>query len=453
MIEHTDYRLALILPHSRELLGMPGSGPVKLPFVSTSVFERPAEQLTRLIEDKWKIRTIVLDILIDSGEDALCAVMEVRTASWDFECEGFCVVDPGKICDTILTESQRLSLGAILLGNHVDNGAFSRIGWIEDAQRWIQSSVNDHEVIFTGETRHLNGGGAFCLLRLSTQSGPAYWIKGVGEPNAHEFTITSFLAKHCPEYLPPVVAMRSDWNAWVMEEFGSSLHNSGSLDDFKRAVYRLADLQKRLIGKSDELLAVGCTDLRIGILSSHIDEIIDYLDGAMRQQTSTKAQPLSTPRLQEIRSILHDACAALQQLRIPDSLMHNDISPGSILGNGTDIVFTDWCEACVGNPFITFEQFCVHAARKTDESRSWIPSLATVYRSCWADVLTELQIDKTLQIVPLISVFSYLYGRGNWMHSSRRNEPAILSHSRSLARHMDRIAGRLGLMERVCQSH
>jgi len=452
MIEHTEYRLALILPHSRELLGTPGPGTVELPVVRIPLWERPAEKLTRQIEDRWKIRTIILDILADPGSETACAVAEIRTSSWDFEREGFCVAQPENIGDPSLVERQRQSVRAILNGTGTNGSSFSRIGWIEDAQRWIQSSINDHEVIFTGETRQLNGGGTFCLLRLGTQSGPAYWIKGVGEPNAHEFAVTSYLSRHCPEYLPPVVAMRSDWNAWIMEEFGSSLHSSDSLDDFERAANQLAKLQIRLAGKSCELLAAQCADHRAAVLDSHIDEIIDYLDGAMRQQTSAKVPALSTSRLHEIRSALHDACSALQELRIPDSLIHNDISPGSILGNGTNCVFTDWCEGCAGCPFITFEQLCAHVARKTGDSESWIRSLTTAYRSRWLECLTKQQIERALEIGPLISVLSYLYGRGDWLHSSRGSEPGFMSYSRSLGRHMDRIAKPTEQRRAICRS-
>jgi hypothetical protein len=451
MIEHTDYRLALILRHSRRLLGIERSGVVELPVVSIPLGKRPAEQLTKQIEERWKIPTIVLDILVSPGFQTPCAVIEVRTPNWDFQSEGFCFAQSSDIDDSSIADSQRCSLETILGGTDEGGIPFASIGWIEDAQRWIQSTISGHGVIFTGEIRQLNSGGPFCLVRLATESGPAYWIKGVGDQNAHEFSVTRYLAKHCPEYLPPLVAMRSDWNAWVMEEFGVSLHYSGSLEDFQRAASQLANLQKQLLGKSEELVAAQCADHRIGILNSHIDEIIEYLDGAMRQQTSAKVPPLSTSRLHEIRSVLHDACFVLEELQIPDSLIHNDISPGSILGNGTQCVFTDWCEAYVGNPFITIEQLCVHAARKTDEPESWIRSLKSIYSSRWRDLLTERQIEGTLRVVPLISVLSYLYGRGDWLHTSRRDEPAFQSFSRSLARHMDRIAAEIHLLEPICR--
>jgi hypothetical protein len=453
MIEYTDYRLAFILPHSRQLLGIPGPGAIVLPAIRIPLWQRSAEQLTRQIEERWKIKSIILDTLPGVGTEFPCAVVEVQTGSWDFESEGFNVVQPESVSDFSLAEIQRRSLKAILSESNPASGPFSRIGWIEDARQWIQSSVDDHNVVFTDEICQLNGGGAFCLIRLATQSGPAYWLKGVGEPNFHEFAVTGLLARHCPEYLPRVVAMRSDWNAWAMEEFGASLNNSRSLDDFKCAASRLGNLQKRFVGRSRELLAVQCSDHRAEALSSHIDEIIDYLDEAMHRQTTGKVEPLSTSRLHEIRGALHDGCFALQELHIPDSLIHNDISPGSILASGTNCVFTDWCEACVGNPFLTFEQLCVHAARKTDEPQSWIRILKSVYRSCWMDIVTDRQIDRALHITPLISVLSYLYGRGDWLSSLRRFELDFLSYTRSLARHMDRIARRPELKEALCRVH
>jgi hypothetical protein len=141
----------------------------------------------------------------------------------------------------------------------------------------------------------------------------------------------------------------------------------------------------------------------------------------------------------------------MEDLNIPDSLMHNDISPGSILTNGSDCVFTDWCEAYVGNPFITLEQLCVHASRKSESSQYWSSALKDVYRSVWVENLTEHQVERALQLAPLLSVLSYLHGRGDWLEPSRRTQPAFLSYSRSLARHMDRIANSAELREALCQ--
>jgi hypothetical protein len=246
--------------------------------------------------------------------------------------------------------------------------------------------------------------------------------------------------------------MRGDWNAWVMQEFGKSLHHSQSLRDFELATTRLAGLQRALVGKTEELIAAQFMDHRMHVLASHIDELIDYLEEAMGRQTSKTVPAMSAHRLREIGNLLHESCDTMENLGIPDSVMHGDMSPGSILGDGErGCVLIDWCEAYVGNPFITFEQLCVHAVRKADSPSAWRQSLADSYRTCWREVLTEKQIDRALELTSLICVLSYLYGRGDWLHSSRRNEPEFQSYMRSLARHMDRIAGRSNQPEVVCQ--
>jgi hypothetical protein len=450
MVDQMDYRLAFILPETGQLLGMQCSGPPEFPRIRIPMWRRTAEMLTRTIEERWSVKTLVLDIL-PSASLTPCAVIEVRSPAWEFTNAGLMAVALNSISTLSLTSEERASLHSLMEGKDASRGAFSRIGWIEEAQSWIQAAVKGLEISSTDEMLQLNGGGEFCLLRLRTQSGSAYWLKAVGGPNKHEYGITTYLAMHYASYLPRIMAAREDWNAWVMEDCGPSLQSSASLADFEQAVARLSCLQKKLIGRTEDLLAVHCGDHRLGTLRKHIDEIIGYLNEAMCLQVSTKAPKLSGPRLREIGSVLHLACEAMQALEIPDSLMHSDISPGSILKNGRDCVFTDWCEAYIGNPFITLEQLCVHATRNTETPGPWVRSLRRVYRSCWLDILTEQQIDRAFTLVPIISVLSYLYGRGNWLRSSQRYEPAFLSYSRGLARHMDRIAASHDLQEALCR--
>jgi hypothetical protein len=451
MLDQIDYRVALILPQSRQLLARQNDGTYELPTISIPRFRRPAEQLTRLIEKMWSIKTVVLNVLWDECLPMPFAVIEVRTRSWEYARQGFAAVSVDSVTGGSLSDSSRASLRSILADGLSGTGPFSQIGWVDRAQTWIKASVTDHEVDFTEDLRHLNAGGEFCLLRLGTTSGPAYWLKAVGEPNTHEFGVTAFLAKNCPQYLPKIVAARTDWNAWVMEEVGSPLHGSSAMRDFDQAVYRLASLQIELIDKSEKLLGVHCNDHRIPTLDSHIDELIAYLDEAMQLQTSTKVENLTSARLGIIRTLLHNTCSVLVELEIPDSLMHGDFNLGSILFDGGDCVFTDWCDAYVGNPFITFEQFCLRVARHSEQSQSWIPALINTYRTCWAEALPECKIDKALRLIPLISVLSTLYGRGNWLSSPRRHDRSFQGYARGLARHIDRTAQKTELLETLCQ--
>jgi hypothetical protein len=453
MADSMGYRLAFVLPESRRLLAIEADGAYEFPTVDIPLWRRPAEQLTQVIEERWRIATVVLDVIADESMPTPCAIIEVRSPAWSFTKACFQVVGVNEPGHSSLAASERATIQSILTGEDAGRGPFSRIGWVEEAQAWIRNSIPDREVAFTGQLRQLNAGGEFCLIRFSTVCNPAVWLKAVGAPNTQEFGITAFLADTCPQYLPPIVAMREDWHAWAMEEVASPLNSSSRLRDLEQAARKLAHLQIELSNKSAELLGAHCSDHRIQTLDSHVDSLIAYLDEAMHLQTSTKVAKLSSDRLETIRTLLHRACATLEELGIPDSLIHSDISPGSILSDGRDCVFTDWSEAYVGNPFITLEQFCEHAARSGGQSESWIPALKKTYRACWAELLPEHRIDKALSLTPLISILSYLHGRGDWLSSPQRHEASVQSYARSLARHMDRIADNVELMEPLCQRH
>jgi hypothetical protein len=449
---HREFRLVIIDPESARILTISDSGANVLPREVVPTFRRIAESLTEMVKLKYGVRTIQLALLPPGEHPSYCAVHEIV----GFERQEFGTLSLTAIDDVAPSElsgEEEATVLQIVSGEASELGEFAKVGWIEQTKDWIKGTITDRTVVFTGEIKQLNAASGFCLLHLGTRDKPSYWLKAVGEPNTHEFGITMFLAKGYPDYLPRVVATRSDWNAWVMEDFGRSLDGSTSLMDFEIGVRKLAFLQKQLIGRSDELFAVCCLDHRTETLRAQIDGLIEYLDEAMHLQTSTKATKLPSKRLREIGSLLHQTCYALEDLGIPDSLLHNDISPGNILINGDNCVFTDWCEAVVGNPFITLEQVCVHAANNTPEPDSWKKRLRNVYRACWRDLLTDSQCDRALQLIPMISVLSYLHGRGDWLATPRRDEPGVLSYSRSLARHMERISRSPEFAEVLCQRH
>ncbi|MBB6144391.1 hypothetical protein HNQ77_002343 [Silvibacterium bohemicum] len=441
--DHAAYRLLLVVPRLNLALLEEGKGRPRLPHIDIPRYTRTAEQITEAVYEIWALRTVVIDWLHGHDEPPYCAVLEILNP-WPSPCGELRPVPIAQISEEVLPSDVLATVNAMLDGNCESRGPFSRFGWIKKAEQWVRDCAEDQALNFT-DVRQFNASGAFALVRFGSRSSiSAYWLKAVGEPNAHEFVTTSYLVDQCPEYLPKIIGMRGDWNAWIMEEFGSSLHSSDSLVDFEMAAIRLAHLQKKLVGRTHDLLASRFIDHRLSALISHIDELIDFLEEAMRTQTSTRVPVLSRGRLREIGRLLHESCGAMDTLAIPDSVMHSDISPGSILGDGIGCVFTDWCEAYVGNPFVTLEQLCVHTARKTNDPTLWRASLTSAYCSCWRDVLTEEQIGRALEYAPLISVLSYLHGRGDWLHSTRRQEAEFQSYARSLARHMDRLAASNG---------
>jgi hypothetical protein len=429
------YRLVLVVPQESRVIMQIDRSEMRLPSVSVNRYRRPAEEITRLIFEQWSMDSIVIDWSSDQTEAVDTAILELRSPASSV-CQNSDLVliavnelEAYQVSSTIVATVRRM-----LTGN-TDGMPFLRFGWIEEVQAWFRQCISEKDVEFTN-IRQFNAGGNFVLLRVHTQS-KIYWVKAVGSSNALEFSTTAFLVERCPSFLPEIFDMKRDWNAWIMADCGDSLRSSNSLKQFESAATKLAELQKSLAGKTDELLRLPLVDHRLSTLKCRIDGIVSYLDEAMTKQTTTRVKRVSTHRMKEIGTILHRACDVLQELDIPNSIMHGDISPGSILSNGGDCVFTDWCEAYVGDPFITFELLCIHMANVASESHRWRSELAKVYKRSWRDLLTERQIDRAYQIVPLVAILSYFSGNGKWLLESRRYQDSFLSYARSLARRMD----------------
>jgi hypothetical protein len=404
---------------------------------------RLAEQLQLAIEAGWHLRAIVLDILAGGMGSTPCAVVEILSPE-PYDGLAIASIDDG--FEEEMTSEELEAVKAILPGAGNARGPFSRLGWIDEALEWMQA-VAGHSVTFTGEVHQYNATGNFALARFATQGGPGYWLKATGEPNIHEFRITRMLAESCPEYLPCRIAERSDWNAWLMEDAGCPL-DSWTLPALERAALSMAGLQQRTIGRTTAFLTAGAFDLRIGVVREHLAELVEYLDEAMARQVSTKVPRIGKRRLQQLASILEDACFRMEALEIPDTLVHNDMNSGNILFQGKRCVFTDWCETGVGNPFLAIEYLCLLQPLGEE---GWAPRLREVYKQCWLGRLSATQIDEALALAPLLAILTHLYVRGAWLHTRRRNVPQVESYVRALARHMDRAAQDTRLLEVLCR--
>jgi hypothetical protein len=389
----------------------------------------------------------VIDFLPAVSASPQCAVVEIRTHDWDHAQAGFEAVSSNDFDELDLSTTHRLALHGILAGDDQSRGPCARPGWIDEAIEWIHASTADR---VDKEIRQFNAGGSFALIRFGRPDGPAYWLKATGPPNLHEFGITACLTALCPNYLPALIAMRADWNAWVMEDAGTTLGRQANVLTLECATRSLAELQKQTVGHTHELRKAGATDQRTEALREHVGEIIAYLEEAMDLQTSVRVPRLEPSRLREIGSILTDACCVTEELRIPETVIHNDLNHGNILLRENACVFIDWCEVSIGNPFITFQHLLMLLPSDGDNTEADRASLRLTYKKRWLDIVPESKVDKMSALAPLLAITAYLYGRGDWLRSQRRYEPEVQSYARSLARHMDRAAKNPSLLGVLC---
>jgi hypothetical protein len=438
--EINSYRLILL--HSGSILTLHDGSKRLLPHLDIPHGTRPAEQLQQALKNIWQLNGIVLEIFRPENNGTRLAIVELLTSK---SCTSMSTTGLNEITEAQLSTYEREKVQKIVAGLHEGNRPFARLGWMEEALAWLRIEV-PYSTSSVVSIRQLNASGSFALIRFRFQSNVVFWMKATGDPNRHEFRVTRTLSQMCPEFLPPRIAEREDWNAWLMEDAGLPLDTWDS-PTFEVALRSMSTLQKRTIGHTDEFIAQGAFDQRIHVLRGHLPEAIEYIDEAMREQRSTNVAQIDPHRLSQLEGILRDACLRLEDLAIPDTVVHNDINPGNALFKGMRCVFTDWSEIGVGNPFFTLHQLCRLRHEGRDPS-VWIPR--ETYKQCWAEHLTAKQIESAVPLIPLLSIFSYFCGRRTWLQSTQRNDARVKSYSRSLARHMDQAARDPELLGALC---
>ena len=437
-METIEYRCVLVRPHSHAVLAFADAVQCHLPRVQIPRAARTAREVQRAIKAKWGLNILVLDTWAAPEELGGCAVAELLTPEMT---SSFREVSAEQLKSSEFLEEDYRRLRLLFGGR--PKTLFSHFGWIDEAITWMER-VTGRTFNSSRGVEQWNAGGGFALLRACSDDGRHFWLKATGEPNAHEFAITRFLWESCPDFLPRLVAIREDWNAWLTEDAGDPLPDAPGPDELASAAKRMAGLQLMTVGRTDELLAAGAFDQRLLVLRSHIDPVIAYLIDTMARQTSTKSAPLGRDRLLELSEILRDACFRLEAFDIPDALIHNDLNAGNILSDGAKCVFTDWSEAAVGNPLLSCERLC-------QLSRPHAESVRACYRDCWSPWLAAGILDEAIALTPLLAIYAYLYGRGDWIGQTRGARPQFESYARSLARHMDRAAKDSSLMEALCE--
>jgi hypothetical protein len=263
-----------------------------------------------------------------------------------------------------------------------------------------------------------------------------YWLKAILGPGESELAVTQALVRLYPEALPVVLSVNQAWGAWLTADAGDPLPEGADLPIMQQAVGTMAELQRHTVGYRNLLLDVGGLDRSPRVLHSRCRELFVYLEEAMAQQTSTKAPRLEPKRLRHMERLAEDVCLRLDDLVIPDAIVHGDMNRGNVVYDGVRCRFLDWREAYVGNAFVSLEHLLLLSSREMSYRET--SRLKEAYARAWRDLIPEWRIGAALKLTPVVAGLSALYGRGDWLDSERRNSPARLRYARNIARHLDR---------------
>jgi hypothetical protein len=437
-----SYRLVLLSASRRHVLLEDVRNRKCLPRISIERWSRPAKEITDLVREAWQLHAVVLDFLGERpGAGSIVILEQIDRDETRYCPAGHLWAALDRVDDSDFTDQERKLIQRLISMGHTGRGIFSRLGWIEEVLNWVSEGVAKDGSQFSAEVAQLNGTANSCLVRFSGKDGGSYWFKAAAGLNIYEARITATLSSLFPEYLPELVGFHEEWHAWLMRDGGNPLseYDLHQPQIVSHVLRRLADLQKNSIGHIGQLLRSGCHDHRMSALRAQIPELTPYLEEAMRAQDADTGPRITTPRIRKVAALIEEATFRLEDIGIPDTLMHCDIGLQNILIGHRGCVFTDWAGASVGNPLVTFEQLRIQLCQ-TDQTHTSTPPLTEIYQEAWRDIVTDCQFQVAMSLVPLIALASNLCCRRDWLISESLHRPQSQSYARILARQMDRAA-------------
>ena len=436
--EFDHYRLTLISPSSRYILLEKDAERLVLPRIPVPRWTRAAQKVASQIRERWNFRAWILDFLGDNqGRDNLVIAERIDEGPMLLEDANSVWRPLHAVPEGELNETEREIIRTLIDEGSTERGPFSRLGWGEDLLTWSSKVLKLARSQLSDEMVQLNAAADAALVHIMTQGGSRYWFKATGASHPHELRVTVTLSRELPEYVPELVAVHEQWNGWLMRDAGTPF--LAGYDPSRLAVEvgrRLGRLQAAASPIAARLLVNGCHDHRMPALRTQIPKLTPYLEEAMRKPGAELGSSIGPARLRRISALIAEATLRIEDMGIPDTLMHCDISLDNILVGSRGCTFIDWAQASIGHPFITLEHLCAQFAQQ-EYSRTVIPRLRKTYLHVWEASLSGRYHRQALTFMPLVAVASLLCCRSEWLTGSARRYPSSHSYARVLARQLD----------------
>ena len=411
----------------------------RLPAIELGVHTRPAQSLTEALRRRFDLDAVYLwnlNPVEDRGSQLHVAELrgpEDLPAHWRW-------VDAARPESIGLTYEQTLVVHRAhqIATTSSSDYPYAQLGWFDQLLEWAGDSLHSRGVNMTGRWSQVNGGRAF-LVRIETDDS-GVWFKAPGAVSEFEWNVSLKLAGAAPKWLPNVLDIHRGWKGWLSEEVGESLYQTDNLEHFHLSATALGRLQREFQGRGDWLLSIGVHDQRLPWLRSHIRPFQDLVSALMALQPKEPPLVLQEAQIRQLGEQLDTAITALESLRFPDSIIHGDISPGSIVCDGRRCAFIDWSRAYVGFPPVCCELMLNKFTALLSRRDGWRTHLWNAYFDQWPEYASAFRSDHLKRSLALVSLLSYVFTKidiGQWESAPLESAGGYL---RSLVRRMHGVA-------------
>jgi hypothetical protein len=266
-----------------------------------------------------------------------------------------------------------------------DRPPWSRPGWLTRASAWMADRLpEDGGPLVAAPQMHALW-GLSAVVRGETASG-AYYLKGCSPVFPTEAAITRTLAASDPDLLPIVVATDDAENWLLMGDLGKTIIGDGPVAGWPAGLRAHAAIQRRWLGRTDELEGAGFETRGLAELASQITGLLELPLLAPLAPESRRRLEVAIPRLV-------DSCERLGSIGPAETIVHGDLHPWNIAdADGHPIVF-DWSDSCIGHPFLDLATY-VGRTRDVAARQACIDA----YLAAWSDILNRRELEEAVRL-------------------------------------------------------
>ncbi len=262
---------------------------------------------------------------------------------------------------------------------------WSRPGWLARASAWMADRLAEMGSPLVAVPQIHAMWGLSNVIRGETADG-AFYLKGCSPVFPTESAITRVLAASDPERLPRVVAVNEAENWLLLGDLGKSFVGDAPVARWPEGLAAHAAIQRRWLGRTDELATAGFERRGLAELASQIPRLPELSLLAPMAPASRDRLVTAIPRLVE-------ACERLTTIGPPETVVHGDLHPWNVADvDGRSIVF-DWSDSCIGHPFLDLATY-VGRTRDVAARRACVDA----YLAAWSGVLPPDELEEAVTL-------------------------------------------------------
>ncbi|MBV2363077.1 hypothetical protein ACFPZ0_25895 [Streptomonospora nanhaiensis] len=215
----------------------------------------------------------------------------------------------------------------------------------EELLSWVRDRLAERGARLLADPPRVRMRPWSATARFTSTLGPV-WFKANAPGGEFEAALHGALHAWVPGRVVPPLAVDVTRGWTLMPEAGTMLREQTAVDDFtvwEAMLGAYAELQRALVPRVRDLLALDVPDMRPTALGRHLDNLLADADVA-------QALGEGLDLLLRNRSVFDADCKALDDTGIPASLDHVDLHLGNVFVLEGRYRFADWGDSVVAHP-------------------------------------------------------------------------------------------------------